>query len=462
MPGQRKKPERVWRGGRGLGDLPEQMVLYSAQVHGVLPLTSACNVHCLFCSNRQNPPGVEVYNIPPRSLAEVAATLDFLNPGEKIVIGESATRINEGEPFTHPAVREILTLVRERFPQSALQITTNGSLLTAELAALLADLAPIELNISLNSASVTMREKLLQDRRATTSVQAPARAAEFGLPYHGSIVALPQITGWEDLEQTIAYLQEHKAQTVRVFLPGFTRLAPPEMQFPPSLHRELQDYLHGLRRRYRIPIILEPPLIEDLTARVEGIIQGLPAERAGLKVGDVITRVQGKGVRTRVEAFELSRKRANPELRVRRDGSEFTVTLTKPAGERTGLVMDYDMAPERMTAAARLVQKHQAERALVLTSPLAAPVVEPMLGAFMPAGCRAEVLVCRNRFFGGSIMAAGLLVVEDLNEALRERSGPPPDLILAPSTPFDFRGRDLTGRSWRGIGADSGVPVELV
>jgi len=79
-------------------------LLYHSHIRGVLPLTSECNMRCVFCSNRFNPPGVRVAFIRPRAPAEVVDSLDELAPAERVVIGESATRICEGEPFTHPEV----------------------------------------------------------------------------------------------------------------------------------------------------------------------------------------------------------------------------------------------------------------------------------------------------------------------------------------------------------------------
>lgn len=109
----------------------ESLILRGASEGNILPLTSACNVRCIFCSHRQNPPGVEAYRIPPQGRSEVERILPFMDPERPVVIGESATRIIEGEPFTHPAILEILELIRANLPGATIQITTNGSLSTA-------------------------------------------------------------------------------------------------------------------------------------------------------------------------------------------------------------------------------------------------------------------------------------------------------------------------------------------
>ena len=140
-----------------------ELILRSAQEHGVLPLTSKCNVACLFCSNRQNPPDIRAFDIETLTLEQIDEILSYMTPKKKIVIGESATRINEGEPLTHPDFIEVLRKIRKRFPETLIQITTNGSLLTDSLAAQIRDLEPLEIFLSLNSASSAMRFALMND-----------------------------------------------------------------------------------------------------------------------------------------------------------------------------------------------------------------------------------------------------------------------------------------------------------
>ena len=77
----------------------EQLLYHSVGRHNILPLTSRCGVSCLFCSHRYNPPGVRAVFFGDLEMEIIRELLDLLNPKEKIVIGESATRLCEGEPF---------------------------------------------------------------------------------------------------------------------------------------------------------------------------------------------------------------------------------------------------------------------------------------------------------------------------------------------------------------------------
>jgi len=129
---------------------PIHLLYESASRGNVLPLTSVCNVACVFCSHRQNPPGIEIYRIPHLDSRQVEDILQFIDPACRIVIGESTTRIIEGEPFTNPYIKDILSLIRQRYPSTEILITTNGTLIDPEMARFLANLGLVELNVSLN------------------------------------------------------------------------------------------------------------------------------------------------------------------------------------------------------------------------------------------------------------------------------------------------------------------------
>lgn len=138
--------------------------------------------------------------------------------------------------------------------------------------------------------------------------------AKTDLSFHGSIVAMPHLLGWESLGRSIELLSYYGARTIRVFLPGFTRYSSPRLQFPV---REIYGQIRSFLEKYEdlgTPILLEPPEINDLQARVKGIIPGSPAAASPLEKGALITAVNGDKPRTRVEAFQLILAAANPHL----------------------------------------------------------------------------------------------------------------------------------------------------
>lgn len=443
----------------------ESLVLYSARTANVLPLTSTCNVRCIFCSNRQNPPGLEVYTIRPLSKEQVRQALEFITEDEPVVIGESATRIVEGEPFTHPEIDEILSLIRYRLPRTPVKITTNGTLLNEKRVDLLAGLGGITVNLSLNSARVDVRRRVMNDHLAARAVRSAVLLGRAGIPFHGSLVALPHLTGWEDLAATVEYLAECGALTVRVFLPGFTRLASRDLKFDLSLWQQLYEFVAHLCEKPQMPpITCEPPRISSLKAEILGVMRDSAAERCGLRAGDVVLAVNGKVPRSRVEAFQMMKGSSSPQLLVERGGNKLSLRLNKKKGSAPGVVMEYDLEPGAVTRAIALAGKYG--RALVLTSSPAVSVLRLALGGLDFQTAELDILEVENRFFGGSIMAAGLLTVSDLVESatayLTSGAGRRPGVLMVPGVAFDHRGRDLVGRSYLELQEVTGVPVELV
>lgn len=444
----------------------ESIVLTGAREGNILPLTSACNVRCVFCSHRQNPPGVEFYRVAPRSRSEVKRILSFMDPGRPVVIGESATRIIEGEPFTHPDITEILRSVRAAFPRTTIQITTNGSLLDEGTVDFLGRLGNVVIYLSLNSAGEMGRALLMGDVTAGRAVKSAALLNRCGVSFHGSVVAMPHLVGWGDLEDTVKYLCACGAETVRVFLPGFTSLAAPALRFEPSLWEELNAVVSRLREEVEVPLTCEPPAIGDLEPKVTGVIAASPAAGAGIRAGDVIEAVNGLPAHTRVHAFKQVLKAGSPEINVRRGNETFVLRIPKKPGEKSGLVMDYDLDPGLIGDMARAARRRGASRVLALTSELAGPVMNLGLQKFWGETAEVEALAVKNRFFGGSIKAAGLLTVADFGAAVEEflqrRPGDIPRLALLPGLAFDRRGRDLTGRSYLDLGERFGITFEAI
>ena len=469
--------------------------LVDAHRAGALPLTSTCNLRCVFCSRGQNPRRLEVFDIPPRDLAAVREYLPLLRGAPKVVAGESATRINEGEPFTHPRLFEALTAVRDAYPDMPLRLTTNGTLLKTAAAAALRDLAPVEVTLSLNLVTPALRRELLGDA-GKDAIRAPARLAASGIPFDGSVVALPHLTGWDELGRAVAHLCREGARMVRVLIPGHTRYAPRWVRAPKNLRAELETRLDDMRGRFPQPLIVEPPELPDLAARLEGVMPGSPAAAAGLRRGDVVLAVNGDAVRSRRDAYDRLR-RAGGQVRVavaRPDGAgggagagvqRLETLITKEAGVSAGAVLYDDLSPATLDRLAALLRRHSRRRLAVLTSALARGALEaavrqclPNEAAFsgtastarlMPSGGRAapaaktagpqlaeaaprmaavRVIPVPTLLFGGSIASAGLLTVADMGIVLAKLASAPRPFAVAivPSRPFDSKGCDLEGR----------------
>jgi len=443
-------------------------VLQSTAESNILPLTSRCNLHCVFCSHRQNPPGVESVYLPERPVADVVESFDYIDPKRKVLIGESATRIMEGEPFTHPDLMEILRRFRGRFPKTTIQVTTNGSCLTPQVVSDLKALGGLELIVSLNSATPEGRLRLMGDRCPQAALDGIAGLSQAGIPFHGSVVACPHLVGWADLTQTAVFLSRAAARTIRVFLPGFTKLAPSELRFGPDLYVDLRKFVAGLGPMVTTPVLLEPALVSDLAAMVEGVIAGFPAGDAGLFSGDRIIHVDGRPVKSRVDAFEQIRKALSPRVTVLRQGRVLEIKVAKGKGNPSGLIMSFDLDLDRLGAVLREARRYRAANALIMCSPWAEGVFKQALTVFADSRVEFELLPVPSCFFGGSIGSAGLLVVDDFIRAFDIRNAGRPHaekrtarIIAVPYQAFDRNGRDLLGQSVYKLEEHAGCPVPL-
>ncbi len=447
-----------------LGQKVWALMLEAISADNILPLTSGCNLDCLFCSHSQNPPGVASYRFSPIPPALLDQLISYLNPGRKIVIGESTTRLCEGEPFTHPYFLGVLQKLKRHFPHTPVQLTTNGALLNqnniAELAGL-REAGGLEMVVSLNSCSPDGRKKVMRDNNPANVLNGLYFCRERGIPFHGSVVALPHLLGWKDMEDTLCFLEEAGALTTRVFLPGYTRMAGPEMRFAPSLWEELCAFLEEMQERLEHPVIPEPSPKKDLSACVEGVIRNSPAHKAGLQYGDVIVSIDGAAVATAVEAFQTMKKKAAPVLHVERPGKKkgtssgapaetIEFTLFKEKDAPPGAVFYHDLDPHLIKKAGGKMQTSGGGGfQLMLTSSVAHPLwVSARDKGLLPTS--VIIRSTQNLFFGGSICSAGLLVLSDftyeLDRVICEEGLP--GQVLLPSISFDRGGFDLLGRHY--------------
>jgi MoaA/NifB/PqqE/SkfB family radical SAM enzyme len=435
---------------------PFNLLLDTASKDNILVLTSDCSTSCIFCSHLQNPAEVDAYYAGKLSREQIDILIEFLAAEKKIVIGESATRICEGEPFIREDIIDILQSIRLKHCHTPIQITTSGVHLDEAVLAELKRIGGIELNISLNSSSARGREKLYRGKSHMGAVAAVRRLKHYGISYSGSIVAMPHLVGWEDIRETVLFLNDNGASAIRIFMPGYTRFTKGVLP-PGDIRSRLQEFASDLERSVEAPLIIEPPGIKDTHAEVLGVLRGSPAWNAGIVKGDRILRINGREAVSRVDAYYRILKAGCPELEVMRKGECRCIIVNKQPKTSSGMVFNYDIDPDTVNRIKKRMLGNRGSRCLLLTSELAYDLL---------TGCIAQndsmtIEAVKNRYFGGNIMCAGLLTISDIEAHMSERAQLP-QVLLLPEIMFDTAGRDLLGRHFKEVEEGLGIKVELV
>jgi hypothetical protein len=138
--------------------------------------------------------------------------------------------ISEGEATLHPKFFEICKLIREQLP-NPLHITTNGTLLTEEFIAKMEKLKPFHLCISYHSHNMDNWCKIFQmnEKQYETATNAFQMCKDAGLVLSGAVVALPNLVGYEDVRDTMLFMNSFNPYGMVLWEPGYSKLADAEM-----------------------------------------------------------------------------------------------------------------------------------------------------------------------------------------------------------------------------------------
>lgn len=455
-----------------------------------------CDCDCVFCYNKGTPPELALIN-PARNareeLAEMETRLQYFRPGAELSLFTSLG--STCEILIQPHILEVLKALRVKTSQ-CFRIPTNGTALNSGMIEALADLKPLYLDISLNSASEKRRRRLMHCRNADVAIKALPLLEEKRIPYSVVIVPWPVDSLEEmlkDLKDTVLYADKLGVHLIQISLPGYTGyFSNRELFNLDELWGLIMAKVRELRSFARVPIVVMPSLYEENIYEDEknipgiiGIVNNSPAARGGLRQGDLIVKINSLIVRNKPQARDLL------SLLQKSDAKSITVTV-KRNGELRELrwdLEDFDYPYSRETDShlgvvllgsgfrvgylekiQDLIRSRKAKRVIILSSKLMRPTLEQCLRESHICGggqTALKILVPENRFFKGNIFMGDLLVVQDFIDCIRAyiaQEEEKPDLAIIPSSPFNLSqwGRDLTGRAYLDIERQTGVPVELL
>ncbi len=289
----------------------EKILFDTVQRDNILPITSKCNLNCIFCSHKNNPPEIKTFSFGDLSLNVIKQLIEFIDPEKPLIIGESATRIIEGEPFLHPEINTVLEVLYKEYPKINLKITTNGSHIGDKELYQLQRFKNLELNISVNGPDAEARKILMNDKNAENVFILLSKLKKYGILFQASVVSMHHITGLGFIKRTLDRMELYGPESLRIFLPGFSRHAPDNLTFSGNIYNELNDFIDKVDGDYSYPIIIEPQIISNLDAATAGVIDKSPAYIAGIEKGDIIEEIDEDKAESRVDAFYRIKKTKN-------------------------------------------------------------------------------------------------------------------------------------------------------
>ncbi len=370
--------------------------LAAGQPLNQLPISAVCNSRCLFCSNGLNP--FPIVRGLFRPIEDIKLQLSLMNSNFRHPIRMSDStpgRIAEGEAFLHPDFFRILSLVRRKFPMNRLCFTTNGTMLEEGFVRELSRFKPVEITLSMHSTRPDLWAKITGKSPASAkkAMAALDLMRRHGIDFAGSIVPLPGVCGWEDLERTYETFVAKGAKAMILWWPGHTVCSEPDalrqMDYPLGEFLRFAGRMHA---RHGVPVTAYPHVSADLA----------------VDIGSVVSATRKGNVRNALGPYRqvlwLASEAAHGKIKGlidRRAGNEGASHIVYP--------------------------------------------------------------VC-NKTYGGNIIVAGLLMVEDFIRAGESALSEHPDteLILVPHSPFDALGRDLTGNPAYRIAEALSRPVWMV
>lgn len=444
----------------------QDLINQTARQANILPLTSKCDSACIFCSHHNNPPQVQIISVGERSYADIIDTMSFLDPYQTITIGESASNIIEGEPTTHKDFIKIMRELRLRFPHTPVSLTTNGHHMTEELAAFLSDHQPIYINLSVNSSSLEGHRTLMCDSEALAkrSIGAIRLLDKYHIPFSCSMVGMPNVTGFEDIRRTVQDIAHYGADSIQMFMPGFSSFAKKDIfPNPDSIYQDLKAFVDEIAPQVRCPVLLEPSCVQDLRCIVSGIRKGSPAWNAGIRRGDEILSVNTQIPYSRTEAFQLLNGAGTRHVTFRQNGTIMDTSWMNSPDGSCGITMEYDFDKDRAHYMEQTIAAAPG-KVLALSSEFAYPLIQKVVERMSLPNGKCDIVCTKNITFGGTIRAAGLLCYQDYVNVIEQYAAAysVPDALVIPAESFNYLGRDLTGHHFSEIGHTFDIPVALV
>ena len=254
------------------------------------------------------------------------------------------------------------------------------------------------LNVSIHTTDADLRARMLRNRRGATSLRWLRALLDAGITVHGQVVVCPGVNDGPALEATLAgMLDEYPELATACVVPlGVSRH---------SSEPSLRPHTSG-----------EAATVVDLVEEWQGIYRAALGRRLAFAADEYYV-LAGRPFPP-AEAYEGFPMHEDGIGMARALEVELRAESDDPLGVQPGFFSWVDGAPAEGYRAVRTATPTTGEAAgngpvTVLTGEYGARVLRPLLP-------EVDVVAVPNRFFGGNIAVAGLLVGEDIAAVLSD------------------------------------------
>ena len=425
-------------------------------LRGNLLTSDICGNHCVFCSNKLNPPEVHTVKVGKRDINDLIQEIDFIPKNSNhIHLGETNFNTTEGEIIEYPQFKELILAIKEKRPNISITITSSGNSLTEDMILFLKQ-HNINLVLSIHSLNPEIRAKLTGNtlKRAQIAIDSLDLCFKHGIELECvRLVPMPFVPD-EDIYNTLKYLVEHDVRLIHIWVASFSKFA--EDKTVKGLYQECARIakvikkLDPITREHFSSIELDPFPGDECKNLIKNVRPNSYAADLGLKNNDEVIEINNELIINGPHILECLEKYEFIHTMIIKRGGQILI-FKNFNGKRVlqNIIINMFIPMPDFHHICHSI-KEDRSHTLIITSEASYPTLIYSLNraGFYQNEC--HVTYSKNETFGGSICVNGLITIDDYLKTLNKYREEHPEAhitkIAVARASFCSGEIDVTGR----------------